>query len=545
MTIAEQAEPARRPTRAAWRRAGTGLWVIVIAGLVLRLAPVLQAPFPFGDGGLYHAYIRDLEASGLVPPLTTSYNGGIAFPYPFLAFELVAIASSVTGIEPLVFLRFLPPILSTLAIVAFAWLAQGILREKSQVLVGTFLFATLPEAYQNSILGGGITKSLAVALVLVALGVGVRAMRTGTPRGLALCGVLIGLAQLAHPYAGPASAIGLLFIVLLVGPSRRRIAGYLGAGVLAILVASPWWLRVLVAAGPEPLLSAASGSSDPVLGIVAQSYVLLVSSGLPLLAAACWVATAAALLRPSRTLIVLGGWSLVVAAIDQRNAYLSFPVPAALFGAAGVASVAASLRPTGVRFRGWTRRSRPFVGGALMALAAVAVAIPLVVPGITGPRDPLREPDLAAARAVETLLPPGTRVLVITGVPWYADDISEWLPALTTSISVATPQGTEWAGPGVFARTVAAHEEAQGCADEGVPCVEAWGVETGVAFDAIYVAGPEGEPSRQPEPTIPELLRLVPTTRDDCCGPLRESLLAEPRWRVVYDADGAILAIRT
>jgi hypothetical protein len=74
-------------------------------------------------------------------------------------------------------------------------------------------------------------------------------------------------------------------------------------------------------------------------------------------------------------------------------------------------------------------------------------------------------------------------------------------------------------------------------------CVDAWRSKTHIPFDAILVGGPGGASSRQPQPTVPELLGVVPMSRSDCCGPLRESLAADPGWRVVYNGPGGVVAV--
>jgi hypothetical protein len=521
------------------------VWAVIAAGMLLRLMPVLQVGFPYGDGGLYYAYIRDLTASHFIPPLTASYNGGISFPYPFLAFELVGLVSSVTRLDALTLMRFLPPVMSGLSVLAFAWLARELLGGKGPVLLATFLYATLPEVYRNNILGGGITKALMALLVLLALTAGVRAFQSGARRDYVYCGVLIGLAQLAHPDGGPASAIGLLFILLYVGPSARRIVAFVGSGLVALAVAAPWWLRVVVALGPTPLVAAAGNDHDPLVGVFGQVGELIFSSGLPLFAVALWIATTEAIVRRRHALLVLTAWSLGVAVLDQRNAYMDFPVAAALLSAAGVESLGGRAWPTVMRVHpDLAARARRWLMPVAAVVAGVAVALPLLVPGFTGPRDPLRAPDMVAMREVNAVVPTGTRFLVVTGATWYADDVGEWFPALTRAVSVATPQGTEWQGPGIFERTVAEHDSVQRCASRSMSCISAWSAATGVAFDAIFVAGPRAESSRQPEPTIPELLGIVPTIRSDCCAPLRGSLREDPGWRVVYAGPGAVIAVR-
>ena len=546
MTSGSEIERAPATSEADRREPfGPALWAIVTAALLLRIVPVLQSEFPFGDGGLYDAYIRDLMASEFVPPLTASYNGTISFPYPFLAFELVAVIASLTGIEPIVLLRFLPPLISTLSVVAFAWLARELLGGRRPVLVATFLFATLPEGYRSSILGGGITKALVSLLVLVALFAGARAFRAGSRGTYLLCGVLIGLAQLTHPDGGLASAVGLLFVLLLVGPARSRVLGFVAVGLVALVVSAPWWLRLIVELGPGPLLSAAGNDGGPLTEAFNQAIQLVFSSGLPLLAAGLAVALLEVVLHPSRRLFLLGAWTLPILILDQRNAYMDVPVPAALLAAAGLESFITRTWAGLVRNRaGMATTARRLATFVAPAVAAVSVAVLLVVPGITGPRDQLRQPDLDALRVVREQFEPGTRFLVVTDAPWYADDVSEWFPALTDGISVVTPQGTEWHGAGVFDQAVEDHAAAQSCADETMACIAAWSAATHIPFDAIYVAGPAAESSREPQPTLLEVLGIVPTTRPDCCAPLRDSLLADPGWRVVSNGPGAVIAAR-
>ena len=525
---------------------GLAVWLVIAAGVLLRIAPVLQADFPSGDGGLAYASIRDLMANGFAPALTVSYNGTMSFPYPFLAFELVAVVSSITGIDPLPLIRILPPLLSALSIVAFAWLARELLDGRRLVLVATFFFATLPAGYQASIQGGGITRALATVLVLVALYVGVRAFRMGGRGAYLWCGVLIGLAQLAHPDGGLASAIGLLFLLLLVGPSRSRILGLLAVGLVALAVSALWWLRVVIELSPETLLSAVDTAPWRLSGLTEQASQLLYSSGLPLLAAALAVAVFEAVVHPSRVLLALGGWALAILVLDQRNASMDVVVPAALLAAAGLESFLTRTWPKLARGRqGPATRQRRAAAIVAAVLAVVSVAMPFVVPGAAGPRDQLRPADIDVMDVVSARFAPGTRFLLVTGSKWHADGISEWFPALTGAVSVVTPQGTEWHGEGVFRQTVEDHAAAQDCAGLTMSCLDAWSAATHLPFDAIYVAGPEAESSRQPQATIPELLGLVPTVRSDCCGPLRASLLADSRWNVIHNGPGAIIAMRT
>jgi hypothetical protein len=142
-------------------------------------------------------------------------------------------------------------------------------------------------------------------------------------------------------------------------------------------------------------------------------------------------------------------------------------------------------------------------------------------------------------------LPPGTRFLLISGSSWEADAASEWFPVRTGRVSVATPQGTEWLGAGVFRQTAADHAAAQACAGETTACIDAWSAATHIPFDALYVAGAGAAASAGAPRTVAWRLglRTGPAISADCCAPLRRSLAADPAWRVVYDGPGALIAV--
>ena len=180
-----------------------------------------------------------------------------------------------------------------------------------------------------------------------------------------------------------------------------------------------------------------------------------------------------------------------------------------------------------------------------LAVAAIALAIPFVLPGFATPHDRLGTADRASMLAATEQLGPDTRYLVVTGSGWDADAISEWFPALTRAVSVATPQGAEWLGAGVLRQAVDDHAAAQACAGQTAACIDAWTAATHLPFDAVYVAGPAAASSADRPRTIAGRLGIAPADAADCCAPLRASLATDPAWRVVYDGPGAMIAVRS
>jgi hypothetical protein len=117
---------------------------------------------------------------------------------------------------------------------------------------------------------------------------------------------------------------------------------------------------------------------------------------------------------------------------------------------------------------------------------------------------------------VDTNVPAGSPILVVTGFSWWGDPISEWFPALTRAHSVFTVQGAEWLGD-AFNDRMEGHGELQECGEEDVECLDEVAKEHEVQFDYVYLA------SR-------------------CCDELAESLRDSSAYRIVHEDAGGIVA---
>jgi hypothetical protein len=89
---------------------------------------------------------------------------------------------------------------------------------------------------------------------------------------------------------------------------------------------------------------------------------------------------------------------------------------------------------------------------------------------------------------------------------------------------VATVQGYEWFGDGVFGRRVAAYARAQRCANWTADCLEEWVGEFDTPFTHVYV------------PRSPHQHKLA---EFQCCQMLLASLRTDRRYRLVYEGPGA------
>jgi hypothetical protein len=96
----------------------------VLFGAWVRFLPTLETGTPINDGGMFYVMIADLRASHFLLPAFTSYNHlNIPFAYPPLSFYIAGLISSF-GISTFELLRWLPPLISTLSIFAFSWMAS-------------------------------------------------------------------------------------------------------------------------------------------------------------------------------------------------------------------------------------------------------------------------------------------------------------------------------------------------------------------------------------------------------------------------------------
>ncbi len=130
--------------------------------------------------------------------------------------------------------------------------------------------------------------------------------------------------------------------------------------------------------------------------------------------------------------------------------------------------------------------------GLALAVALVAcygVYVCVLAPFLPGSslRVSLRPGETEAANWINANLPGGNSFLIVSGrSAWEADPLSEWFPALTDQVSLATPQGKEWVGG--LGEAGERHRALQQCAERGWECLDEWLARGEVQFDYLLVA---------------------------------------------------------
>lgn len=492
----------------------------IVAAATLLVALVLRArravtlvDFPLNDGGMFYTAIGDLRAAGYALPSVLTYNGGIPFAYPPLAFYLVALLSDVTGVSTLDLLRVLPPILSTLSVAAFVPIARRLSGSGRAAAIAVFVYAVQPSSYTWMVMGGGLTRALGLVCALVALAALLSFYER--PRRLTFAVAAIGgaLTLLSHIEMAWFLAFSAALFLIARRPRRSVVLGTIASGATAVALASPWWLAVVLRQGVGPFIAAATtGSLDnPIFDLL--TFKRTDEPYFPLVAAA---AVLGLVVQAARGRYLIPAWLVAIALLDHRSFNALSGLPIGILAGAVVTEVLA-----------------PFFTRRRLAVAAAAVAIVYVTFSSAKADQTLHRALVPAERGamawVASDTPKDARFLIISETYWAADRTAEWFPALTDRVSVATVQGSEWlpAATGFWPH-MWSDQSAQECGTSDGDCIARWMKGTGWTFDYVY---------------LPK--SAVATAMDGsdvwCCGSLRTALRHDDRYALVYDGPGATI----
>lgn len=558
---------APRPaTRAAVRLAIAGA---VLLGIFVRASLVLSRDFPLNDGGLFYQMTQDLQAAHFHIPAFTSYNSAhIPFGYSPLAFYLAGAMASVFHMSLVQVFRLLPLIATCLTLVAFARLARRLLVSDAVVIAAVVAFALLPRSYVWLIMGGGVTRALGFLFAVLTLNE-LHALYTGRQTWRTALVVLFAAGTvLSHLGTAPFLACSALLFFVAFGRSRYGVVVSAVAALGALAVTAPWWVSIILMHGSEPFLAArAAGSSilsQPTLGQIPNALAHFgFGTSEPILPIIGMLALVGAVSSLAARHWLMPVWWVLIVVLDARAGATYATIPVAMLAGIAVVEV---LAPWGRVGR--TRRLRSRIGLAgdtapatsansghrpLTPLTPVAhrhtpsveVGSPFSEWSLVAPlalllcfsvgssiarnsdyggelRDlqSLSREERSAMHWAARAMPPSSRVLIISGLPWEVDRSSEWFPVLAQRVSIATVQGSEWLVRGEFVHRQHVFNDAQGCANWFAECLDGWAKRSRMPFTHVYI------PKR---------------ADDQCCRVLLESLRRDPSYALIYEGDGAVI----
>jgi hypothetical protein len=518
----------------------------LLLGVVIRLGYVLASDFPLGDGGLFFAMAQDLRASSFTLPLFTTYNGGeIPFAYPPLAIYSAALLGTwqdLTGV-----FRVLPLLASSLSIIAFGALAHRLLPSRIATVAAIYLFAILPGTYQQTLMGGGLTRSFGLLFALTALHQAHVVFTAGRRRHVAIAAISLAAAVLSHPSHGWFAAYSVVLAWLALDRTQSGTLRLFTLGVLALLLSAPWWAVVLHRHGLAPFLSAFGTDMPqmhPLFGVAsrvwsridtfAHTHHLGVETGLPVVGSTALFGLFTCL---TARRLQLPLWLFISMFVAGRNYLEESTIFVALLGAVGCTWVVIPVLDGARRSLRGLRGGQPFLADeaarSMLRLRPVRYGVIVLAVLSTlssiGANDTILvtvTPDERGAMAwAKANTPPESRFLVFSQDRW--DPQSEWFPVLAGRHSVGTIQGLEWV-PGSYVPTERDIWLARRCGSESADCLERWLGQSGRAFTHVFVPGPPAQP-----------------LAEDCCAPLRRALELDPRYRQEYDGRGAAIFERT
>ena len=471
-----------------WREPAI-LVALVSLGAVLRAHAVGGASFPLNDGGLLLSMSRDLLEAGSVIPSTATYNGaGIPFAYPPLGIYMLAAGQSA-GLPGTDLLRVVPAVISTLTI-PIAWLVfRQLLPDQLARVVATGAFALSTGAYEWTIMGGGLTRSLGLLLSLSALASAIWAARLGRSASVVIAGGALGLTGLSHPQASVFAIVSVILCTVVVAKGwKAALSRLAGIGLVAAALVVPWVLVVLGEHGVSPFTSAIG--SGGTLGAGTLNLLSSRTSGgaLGIVGIATTFGMGICVARRYWLPVI---WALVVVALDSRAGQPYLGVPAAVAIGVGAQDIWTVLVKN-LRVSSVAKSQRTAVA-ALAFLAAVSFADSLA--SQSSPSSPLRSLPASTLSAMDWVAHETAETktfAVVSGRYWALDAEAEWFPTLANRRSLTTVQGTEWLPAGSFDAAVERAESIARCAvAEDEACTAAWLDQ----YDPDYVFAVDTPPS--------------------------------------------------
>ncbi len=482
---------------------------VFVLAVIVRIPFPLGSDFPLGDGGFTLSLIDDVRDANYALPAHGSFNGDeIPFVYPPLTVYFAALLADLGVSEPTTTLRFLPAIFSCFTVPVIFLLAYALTGSRTSALWSAISFAFVPRTYRWLVMGAGLPRALGFLFALIALTLLYRALTTDSRRWVVASGIFAGLTALAHPEAAlffAGSSVVMWLLVCRTSPSFKRL---FVVGIVAVVVAAPWAVVILLRHGLAPQLAAAHAMAqhaslanipsqfEPGAGFYVLAFVGLCSA-------------------VARRQLLVPGWLLTALLLFHRGTSCWVAVPLCLL--AGVAfdqvllpalkgarwrSAAVSLLVLGTIGYGLSETSRFLKGGAVSSIL---------------------EEDRAALRWIADSTPDSARIVLLPAELFMDDDVSEWLPALTGRTNVTLMQGMEWLDGNVYELRVHLQAEVVQAVRRGP-----------TAFDEWARGQDNGE------------FLFIPTrsARHPLMRPILGYLMTSPDYESVYSRDAFVFASR-
>lgn len=433
-------------------------WFLVCAifliGCALRLYIPISSPSPLvHDGGFPLILARDLVANHFRLPENTSYNLlGIPFAYPPLATYVLAALTTFFSLDPMQVLKFLPPLLACLTMLAFWRLANFVFNSERDRVCALALFSFVHGSFFQLIKSGGISRSFGALFFLLAAGEVYRISSEFSPNGnprisvkaAFAIGILFALTLLSHPEWSLAL---MLFIAAtaLTARSYQTPIILIVAALLGGLFSSPWWGTVVSYHGILPFFCALLSTDTSQLSPLGRTILFQIFPITPNVALVA-IAVFGLFVQWHRRARLIPLFALLCMGLQGRGVSQTACLSFAILGAQGISFLASLLESD----RDKTPR-QPLYRYAAALVCGLALsdgllsATPQSLPMATASNT-----TLETFKWIQTNTPLSARFIVISNRDWWMDSASELFPALAGRTNLSTCQGQEWRGRGTF-----------------------------------------------------------------------------------------------
>ncbi|GAB4503305.1 MAG: hypothetical protein Fur0043_02970 [Anaerolineales bacterium] len=479
----------KRPPSYRW--ADLILFFSLLFGAIVRFVPTIMADSPINDGGMFYVMIENLKANHFLLPAFTTYNHlNIPFAYPPLSFYVGGFFSSL-GLSTLDVVRWLPPLVSTLSILAFYWMAGQILASRENAVLSTLAYAMMPRSFSWYVMGGGLSRAFGVLFLLLTCASAWTLFLRRDTRYIFLAALFGAGALLSHPETGLHAAAACFLIWLFKGRSLRGFTdAFLVVCGVSILTA-PWWATVLSQHGLSPFISALNtGGHNGAFWLPWLTFDFAEEKFITLLTILGLIGFVVQGLRHDWFLPV---WTLAAFVIEPRSATAIAALPLAILAGLALADFIlpniAMLSSQLPALHDWTE--------AMANSGAVKIMIGYILFStlfgaffydLTLSRYHVSSESRSAMVWSRTNTAPGSQFIVLS--QWtdqFADPTAEWFPVFADRISTNTIQGREWLLGKNFMPFRASLEKLHDCLNESPSCVEDWADANRVTYDYIFI----------------------------------------------------------
>jgi hypothetical protein len=456
----------------------------VVLGAILRFVPPTLAGFPVHDGGMFYYMVEELISNHFALPAFTTYNlSDIPFAYPPFGFYFTALISTLFRVPVLDVVRWLPPLISIFALLAFYPMADEILGSKRQAALATLFYGLLPASFEWTVMGGGITRAFGLLFMLLTITFANRLFARKDYLTASLTAVFGALAFLSHPQSGLQAALVSILVWLFRGRSKRTFLMSVFVSLGVITLTSPWWGTVLSLHGLAPFSSVSRISNDGSLYLVKLLLLWIENGPVVTLIAAIGITGLLAALANKKFLLPI--WLVLPFFVDPRTAndMGRLIAPSMLAGYGFDSILAPALMVLRKRIGEWF--SDRFVSFSLFTIVFVLFFGSSIFSFNLAEKS-LSIEDRGTITWVEQNIPPGNEFLLLTGEQYSMNDpFQEWFPALTNQRSQTTLQGGEWTRGEDFFPFYGELLTLQNCAS--LECMNAWTERTGLRYQYLVI----------------------------------------------------------